>query len=119
MRDTEQQPARFVCEAITPVPGTVTLGGLARGEPGLPGKFTWRGREYELAGVIKAWKEYKPEGHVHGGEMYLRKHWYTIATATGEHMTIYCDRHARNPRRPKQRWWLHTLRERGEAPPRG
>ena len=102
-------PGRFICEPLTPVVGTITLGGLARGEPGMPGQFTWRGHTFEVAAVLDAWKSYAAEGHVDGGERYLRKHWYRIAVRSGEHMTIYCDRAPRNPRRPKQRWWLHSL----------
>lgn len=102
---------RFVSEAITPVAESMTLGGLARGEPGLPGRFIWRGREYAVVAVRQAWKDYRPEGHSPGAELYLRKHWYRLEMATGEEMTVYCDRAARNPKKPTQRWWLHTIRD--------
>lgn len=118
MGDKPRQPGRFVCEAITPVPGTLGAGGMAHGEPALPGRFVWRGREYQVAALLNSWKGYRAEGHAAGGEMYLRKHWYRIATSSGEEMTIYCDRAPRNPRRPKQRWWLYTLHVPAADPPR-
>ena len=34
----------FVSEAIKPVEGTFDTAGMVCGEPGLPGRFLWRGR---------------------------------------------------------------------------
>ena len=43
------------------------------------------------------------------GEVYLRRHWFRVRVASGEEMTIYCDRQAKNTRRPKRRWWIYTI----------
>ena len=98
----------FVCEAITPVAGTADVAGMARGEPGLPTLFTWRGRECRIAGVIRKWKT---SGPCRSGsrEMYLRRHWYKILTDPPMIMTIYCDRQAKTRKRPKARWWIYTI----------
>lgn len=95
---------QFVSEAITPKPGTFDAMALARGEAGVPGEFTWRGTRYVVARVTAAWKSSTAER----GEMYLRRHWYAVETLGGERMTIYCERQARNTKRPAQRWWLYS-----------
>jgi hypothetical protein len=41
--------------------------------------------------------------------MYLRRHWFRVRTAGGEQMTLYCERQAKNAKRPKARWWLYTV----------
>ena len=40
--------AEFISEAVRPVGGTFDAAGMARGEPGLPQRFVWRGREYAV-----------------------------------------------------------------------
>jgi len=98
----------FISEPITPAPGTGDVRAMARGEPGLPARFTWREREYTIVNVLEAWKSSSREGGT--GELYLRRHFYTVETDTGERMTLYCERQARNPRKPKARWYLYTRR---------
>jgi hypothetical protein len=102
----------FVSEPIEPRPGSFEAAAMARGEPGLPGAFTWRGAEYVVALVVESWRSH---GRSPGGtEMYLRKHWYRVATTTGEIMTLYFDRQPRRGRAPaKGRWTLYSWR-RGE-----
>ncbi len=98
----------FVSEAIKPVAGTFDTSGMTRGEPGLPQRFVWRDKEYGVAAVLQVWKE---DGACHhgSGEMYLRKHWYKIATVQGPQMTLYFERQARSKRENKARWWLYTV----------
>ena len=98
----------FVGEELLPVVGTTDLSAMSRGEPGLPQRFTWREREYRIVGVIGKWKS---SGPCRGGgkEIYLRRHWYKVITVPGATMTIYFDRQARNPNRPKARWWIYTM----------
>jgi len=103
-----ERPREFVCEGLTPAAGTGDAAGMARGEPGLPTRFTWREREYRLAGVIRQWKSSGP-CRSGGSEMYLRRHWYEILTDPPMVMTIYCDRQAKNRKRPKARWWVYTV----------
>jgi len=99
---------QFICEPLAPVVGTADAAAMATGAPGLPRRFTWRDREYRIAGVIRGWKS---TGPCHSGstEVYLRRHWYTILTDPPMVMTIYCDRQARDRKRPKARWWVYTV----------
>ncbi len=84
----------FVSEAISPHPGTADTAAMARGEPGLPTGFRWRGRDYLVAELLESWKT-NNDGHGGGdANKYLRRHWFRIRTTTGEIMTLYCLRHA-------------------------
>jgi len=98
----------FVSEPIKPVAGTSDPAAMTRGEPGLPGRFIWRDKEYEVADVLEVWKEQGPckSG---GTEQYLRKHWFRITTGDGLIMTIYFERQPRSKSRNKTRWWLYTV----------
>ena len=95
----------FVSEPVEPVAGTADLSGMSRGEPGLPAKFIWRGRTYELASLQERWKTSTPSG----GELYLRRHWYRIMTVSGDRMTLYCERQTKNRKNAKARWWLYSI----------
>ena len=101
---------QFVSEAVTPVRGTMDAAAMARGEPGLPGRYVWHGNEYALGQVLRVWKT---SGRGLCGDNYLRRHWYEVETTSGQRMTLYCERQARNLKKPKQRWWLYSL---GAAP---
>lgn len=98
----------FVSEAIEPVAGSFDTAGMSRAEPGLPSRFVWRGRAYEVADVLEVWKESGPE-RGGGPERYLRKHWWKIRTTDGLEMTIYFERQARSKQQNKTRWWLFTI----------
>ena len=104
----------FVSEPIMPVADTFDLTGMTRGEPGLPGRFTWRDKEYAVSSVLETWKELGP-CRSGGPEKYLRKHWFKVRTSDGLKMTIYFERQARSKRQNKTRWWLYTIsgREKG------
>ena len=82
---------------------------MARGQPGLPTGFTWRGRHYAIREVLQTWKQTEAEGHRPGGERYYRKHCFRIRTDSGETMTIYAVRHAKPGENPRRRWWLYTI----------
>lgn len=107
--DGEGAPSKeFVSEVITPVGSSFDTSSMAVGEPGLPMRFCWRGSEYQVARVLETWKT--TGGCRHGsGERYVRKHWFRVETTDGSEMEIYFDRQART-RRPKQRWWLATVK---------
>jgi len=98
----------FISEPIEPVAGTFDTAAMTRGEPGLPGRFKWRDKEYAVADVLEAWKETGP-CRSGGPERYLRKHWYKIMTEDGSEMTVYFERQPRSKRRNKVRWWLYTI----------
>jgi hypothetical protein len=100
----------FVGEPMIPAPGTGHAPAMARGEPGLPTRFTWRGREYRITGVIRQWKSSGP-CRSGGGEIYLRRHWHRVLTDPPAVMTVYCDRQAKDRKHPKARWWVYTVQE--------
>ena len=102
----------FVSEPIEPERAAFDAAAMARGEPGLPGRFAWRGTDYAVAELLRTWKTSTPER----GEMYLRRHWYEVRVATGERMTLYCERQAKPGRSPKRRWWLYSI---AREPPTG
>jgi hypothetical protein len=95
----------FVSEAVTPEAESFDAAAMARGEPGLPRAFVWRGKRYEVAAVVGRWKTSTRER----GELYLRRHWFEVKAASGERMTLYCERQARNLKKPKARWWLYKV----------
>lgn len=97
----------FVGEELVPVAGTAEVAGMSRREPGLPQRFTWRGTEYSIVGVIEQWKSHGP-CRSGGGEVYLRRHWYKILTDPPAVLTIYFERQARTAKRPKARWWIYS-----------
>ena len=106
-REDEDMKAELVSESITPVSGTTDTGGMARGEPGLPRRFTWRDDDYDVAEVIEVWKESGP-CRSGGAEKYLRKHWFKVKTTCGREMTLYFERQPRSKPQSKRRWWLYT-----------
>jgi len=97
--------AEFVSEPIEPAKGSADAAAMSRGEPGVPQRFRWRGQTIEVARVLSTWKTSTRER----GDLYLRRHWFEITTSCGRRMKIYCERQARNPAKPKSRWWLYTI----------
>jgi hypothetical protein len=99
--------SQFISEPLIPVMGTFDTAAMARGEPGVPRRFTWRKRDYELLTVTGTWKTSAAK---HGErEVYLRRHWFSIATTDGMQLTIYCDRQAQRGKDPKRRWWVYSV----------
>lgn len=97
---------QFISEPIVPAAGTFDTHAIARGEPGLPTRFTWRGDEYTMAEVMAVWKTSAPEA---SGEVYLRRHWWEVRTTSGHIMKIYFERQ-KNRKHAKDRWFLYTVR---------
>lgn len=104
---------RFISEPVSPVTATCDTSRMASGEPGLPRQFVWRGRTVEITAVLRTWRE---TGRCRHGsaELYVRKHWYEVATAADGTMTIYFDRHPRRGHSKEARWWLFSVRESGD-----
>ena len=100
-------PERFVSEAIKPVAGTADTSRMAIGEPGLPRQFVWRGQTITIAAMLRTWHE---TGRCRHGspEVYVRKHWYEVATASNGTMKLYFDRQPRTGRK-NARWWLFSM----------
>ena len=107
-------PERFISEAISPVAGTGDVTRMAIGEPGLPHKFVWRDRTITVTAVLRSWRE---TGKCRHGspEMYVRKHWYEVITASDGTMKFYFERQPRGGRKGT-RWWLFSIREPEENP---
>jgi hypothetical protein len=107
-------PERFISEAIKPIAETADTSRMAIGEPGLPRQFVWRGRTITVKAVLRTWRE---TGKCHHGspEMYVRKHWYEVATVSEGIMKIYFDRQCKG-RKKAPRWWLFSIRDPEESP---
>jgi hypothetical protein len=110
----------LVSEPLTPVPGALLTEPMTRGEPALPTRFTWRGRELVLTEVLETEKGYGP---CPSGERYLRRHRYRVRTEDGAVLTLYFERTggSRPPsraagRRGGPRWWLQTIVEAPDPP---
>lgn len=96
---------QFVSEPIEPTAASGDVLAMSRGEPGLPHRFTWRDQRFEIAHVLSTWKTSTRER----GDLYLRRHWFQIATTCGRHMKLYCERQTKTRGKPKSRWWLYTI----------
>ena len=100
----------FIDEPIEPKPGTFDTAAMARGGPGLPWVFTWRDREYQVAGVLEAWRTRQPGVGKDKIWLYMRKHFYRVKTTTGEIMTLYFDRKPQwNRNHRPVRWFLYSI----------
>ena len=106
-------PEFFIGEPLVPVASTFDPDRMARGAPGLPGVFTWRGQTIRVAAVRREWRETGPCRHG-SGEQYVRKHWFEVTDDAGRLLTIYFDRQARG-RRKMERWHLFSLAYAGVA----
>jgi hypothetical protein len=104
---------RFVSEVIIPVIASCDTARMAAGEPGLPHEFVWRGQTIEILTVLRSWHETGKCSHG-SPELYLRKHWYEVATTTNGTMRIYFDRQSRRGSKGG-RWWLFSISEPGES----
>jgi hypothetical protein len=101
-------PATFISEPITPDASFDPLA-MARGEPGLPERFRWRGREWIVAEVLETSKEYGDCKHG-SGERYVRRHCFRLRTTNGHVLRIYFQR-SFGRARASARWWLQSLEE--------
>jgi len=98
---------RLIAETITPVEGSFDTAGMARSEPGLPGRFRWRDDEYIVAEILNQHKETGPCTHG-SGERYLRRHHYHLRTTEGLEMKLCFERSGRSG---KPRWLLLRIVE--------
>lgn len=102
-------PISFISEPITPVRGSFDTSGMARGEPGLPQKFLWRKKEYEIAEVLEQGREHGNCKHG-SGERYVRRHSYRIRTTDGSIMNLYFQR-SFGRATATSRWWLQGIED--------
>jgi hypothetical protein len=108
---TSDYARRFVSEPITPVVATSDTARMTIGEPGLPRELTWRVRTIEILTVLRSWRA---TGKCRNGrpELYVRKHWYEVVSASNETMTIYFS--TDSPAQVRQ--WVSDLKEEGNEP---
>ena len=81
---------------------------------GVPHRFVWRGRTMIVIALLRTWLEtgkYRQGSH----EMYVRKHWYEVATGSNGTIKIYFERQPRGGRKGT-RWWLFSISEPEERP---
>lgn len=110
MREADE----FVGETMHPAAGSFDTRSMAAGGPGVPARFTWRGREFAVADVLESWKTTGACSHG-SRERYVRKHWFVVRTACGEELTITYDRRAATPRAMREAWRVHSRRAPTEA----
>lgn len=111
--------ASFVSETLTPLEASFDTDMMARGEPGLPHKFRWRTKEWEVAEVLESWKEHGDCSNG-SGERYLRKHVHRVRMTNGWVLRLYCQRSfGRGKFRIKSRWWVHSIEDPSRAYERG
>ncbi len=100
--------SRFIGETIKPLTETCDFSAAAPGEPCLPREFVWGEKHIEIIEVIRTWRSVGPCRHG-SPEMYVRKHWYEVATSEGV-MKIYFERQPRRGKtRSSERWWLFSI----------
>lgn len=104
----DARPPEFVSEPIRPVGAARDTASMARGEPGLPSGFAWRGREYHVVRIEERWKASGTEGGRADGERYLRRHYYRLHVSDGSHWVVYFVRQARAGT-GRQRWFLYSI----------
>lgn len=101
--------AELVSEPLIPQALTGDAAAMARGEPGLPKGFTWRGEQFEWTQVIDVWKESSREGAKAQGELYLRRHYYKLLMNDETVWTVYFTRQPASSGSAKSRWFLYTI----------
>lgn len=96
---------RAVLEPIVPEPGTFSAQTMARGEPGVPARFTWRGTTYVVVEVLESKRELA-RCYAGANETYVRRHVSRVRVASGEVMTLSA---ARGGSRGPDRWILRSV----------
>ncbi len=106
MNQPDSTKETFVGEGITPEDTSFSVSPMAEGKPGLPQKFSWRGKTFSVLEVLEEWKE---AGNCHhgSGERYVRKHWFRVRTTDDLEMKIYFERQKRSS--GGSRWRLYSL----------
>ena len=99
-------------EPIEPVPGSFDVRAMARGEPGVPRLFRWRGVDYRVVRILPGWKEMSaPEGTP--GDRYVRRHGTLVETEDGSRLSLVAER---GRGRAGTRWWVRRV-DACEGPP--
>ena len=102
---------RSVMEPVTPHPGAFDARAMARGEPGVPARFDWRGKTYAVVEVLQSRRETENYSGT-AKDTYARRHVIRVRVDSGEVMTLSA---ARGNTRGGPRWILRTV----DGPPAG
>ncbi len=96
-----------VLEPVEVETGRFDAAAMARGEPGIPRRFLWRGRTYDVVEVLgPADREVGP-CHSGSDETYVRRHVTRARTACGAIVTLSGERGGRRGAAP--RWILRQI----------
>ncbi len=96
---------RTILEPVTPHPGDFDARALARGEPGVPRRFTWRGRTYAVVEVLGGRRE--TENYSAGArDAYVKRHTVRVRTESGEVMVLSATRGSKGH---GTRWILRSI----------
>ena len=103
----ERPPTRAILEGIDVLSDNFDMASMARGAPGVPRRFRWRGAEYEVVEILGESRETEgtPESAT---ERYVRRHTFWVRTACGEVMLLSAGRGLRPG------WILRALQIRPE-----
>jgi hypothetical protein len=87
----ERRSPRTVLEAVTPEPGSFDAAAMARGVPGVPRRFAWRGRTYVVAAVLGGRRETENYSGT-PRDTYAKRHVVRVRTESGEVMVLSATR---------------------------
>lgn len=97
----------FVSEPIVPGGRNSSTVSMARGEPGLPQSFEWRGDTYAVQQRLEQWKESQREGGRATADLYLRRHYYKLLMSDTSQWIVYFTRQPASGQAATQRWFLY------------
>jgi hypothetical protein len=92
-----------VGEPVEVLPGGFDVAAMARGEPGVPLRFRWRERVFEVEAVLGSERELDV-GPMGGHDGYVRRHAVTVRTRCGARLVLTGSR-SRGP----ARWTLRSI----------
>jgi len=99
---TPHQP-RSIVEPIEVLEGSFDPRVMARGQPGVPRRFRWRDRTFEIGRLMDESREVGPMAGG-GGEMYVRRHVTRAQTTCGAIVELSASRS-----RGATRWILRSI----------
>lgn len=97
MRDARPGTVLTPLDPIEVDPTSYDTASMARGEPGLPRRFTWRGETFEISEVLDGKRETGP-CRFGSKERYVRRHVTRARTTDGSIVTLSGERDPRGPR---------------------